>query len=210
MFDQEVINSVIKKVNANPKNAPLAAVNVKSFIEAPGHDRLQEANNIIVDLGGEAVDKVYDARMIAQSMVVDAIRSGKTFDAKTSFQDGKWRAKKQREQWPSIANSEDNYMTAKAVKIKEATATDGTVATKVPKVKAVKEPKPAKGPTILKNGRERGTMRQIALDVYAKHKDTDQLVPEMCKALGVEKSGAYTHIYLVKQALAKAAAKTSA
>lgn len=214
MFDVSVIESVLKKVNATAKNPQLAAVNVKSFIEKPGHDRLKEANNIIVDLGGKEVDKVYDARMIAQSMIVDAIKAGKVFDCKTSFDNGKWRAKKQREQWPSLASNEDNYMTEKAVTTASTSASTSTPGTgvKIPKVKAIKaakEPKAEKGPTILKNGKERGSMRAVALGVYEKFKDTEQLVPEMCKALGVEKSGAYTHIYLVKQAILKAAAKTS-
>lgn len=196
---------ILKRVGADPKSPNKTSMNVANFIRT-SENPLETANNIIVDLGGEKVDRVYDARNIAQVMVVDCVTKGKLFDPKESYGDGAFRAKKNRQHSPSVAANEDNIMeAAKAAKAAKASGKSPTV----PKVKAVKAKdaaeKAEKGPTILKNGKERGSMRVAAMKIFLANKDKDNkiIVDLICKGLDIPKTNAYTHIYLCKQQLKK-------
>ncbi len=202
----KTVEEVLTAVRANPKSANMTSVNVTSFIKS-AQKPLDVANNIIEVLGGNKVEKPYDARLIAQTMVVDLVKDRKGFKAKQSFDNGVFRAKKMRAQYAGLASAEDNNMNTAVQKPAATTKTAGEKKAKTPSVPKVKAAKAPKGPTVLKNGKVRGSMRAIALEVYKKFQGKDELPDEMAKALGCPKGNAYTHIYLVKTALAKAAAK---
>ncbi len=172
--------------------------NTRSYIMKQPDPRAA-ANAIIKELGVEkTIDSLYDARITAMNMVSDYVKLGSEFDQDESFHHGIKRAETMRNQYPYFAKEEDDMDAAASVAKVEKTI-------KVPKV--VKESGERKRP-VLKSGKERGSMREVARKIYLENKDAPNkvVVQLIAEALDIPKTNAYTHVYLVKQELKKKSA----
>lgn len=202
----ETVERLMKQIGADPNSMVRTQRAVRVWIEDQ-QDGLAAANTIITTLGGTStIDKFYNARIVASHMFIDCVKNGSDFNPGQSYEDGVWKAKQLRRQSGSLAEHEEKQMEA-ATAMKKAGATGKKVVpgVKVPTVKAAKaKEKEAKGPTILANGRERGSMRIIARKIFLDNEnDSKAVVKGIMDALNCSKTNAYTHIYLVKQELKK-------
>lgn len=186
--------NIVPKI-ISEKSVLRSSQNVREYIMKQ-HNPREAANAIIKELGvDQYVPSLYDARITAMNMVCDYVKLGCEFDHIESFKHGIKRAEMMRNQYPYFAKEEDDMDVAADV-VKPAKVVD------VPKV--AKEKGERKRP-ILKSGKERGSMREVARKVYLDNKDnpTKIIVQLIAEALNIPKMNAYTHLYLVKQELKK-------
>lgn len=173
--------------------------NTRSYIMKQTDPRAA-ANAIIKELGvDKTIPSLYDARITAMNMVGDYVKLGSEFDHNQSFEHGVKRAEAMRNQYPFFAKEEDEMDAASNVVKPEKPL-------KAPKVVNAKDDGDKKR-AILKSGKERGSMREVARKIYLENKDAPNkvVVQLIAEALNIPKMNAYTHVYLVKQELKKKA-----
>lgn len=203
-----MLNVLDKIVN---KNSGIRTTrNTREYIMSQDNPRAA-ANALIVELGGKPLSKLYDARITAVNMVTDYAIKGAEYDAQQSYEHGIERARILRNQYPSFAQEDDNMdvvldAPVEPVKVKAPkTVVAKAPKEKVAKVKAEKKDSSEKKRPVLKSGRERGSMREIARKIYLDNKTAPnkEIVRLIAEALDIPKMNAYTHVYLVKNELKK-------